>query len=265
MRPWQQCRRLSYECIEILGSVLAHRSWRLTRWAYSIARLCSPSSSVIVHTFEQKYLQNQLANFMQFFSVASLGKGKGCIRFWGRDQVKTVVTMALKLPLTYNGKNGVSVLSQSPVIGSLSNLQVTRTHKILDEFEFGPGRTFHYGVIRLWAFPLTLNGENDVSIFSQLLSIQSSSNFQITRTGIKSWTSSNFGHIWSVILELLALERWQKWCLQLFSVTFDWIFVKPAGNEDRHKSLNGFKFRPDRINHFGVIRPWAGNFFPVDL
>ena len=60
-----------------------------------------------------------------------------------------MVTMAQKLPLTYNGKNGVSEFSQSSVIGSLSNLQVTRTHKFLDEFEFGPGWTFHYGVIRL--------------------------------------------------------------------------------------------------------------------
>ena len=38
-------------------------------------------------------------------------------------------------------------------------------HKTLNEFEFWPGRTFHYGVICLWAFPLTLNGENGTSIF----------------------------------------------------------------------------------------------------
>ena len=126
-------------------------------------------------------------------------------------------------------------------------------HKISDECEFTPGRTFHYGVIRPWAFPLTLNGENGVSIFSQLLWIQSSSNLQVTMTGIKAWTSSNFGRIWLVILELHALERWEKKkkkkkkrkrksCLQLFSVTFDWIFVKLAGNEDRHKSSNEFEF-----------------------
>ena len=34
---------------------------------------------------------------------------------------------------------------------------------------FGLGRTFSYGVIRPGAFPWTLNGENGVSIFSQLL------------------------------------------------------------------------------------------------
>ena len=50
-------------------------------------------------------------------------------------------------------------------------------HKISDEFEFGPGRTFRYGEL----FALTLNGENGVSIFSQLLWTQSSSNLQVTR------------------------------------------------------------------------------------
>ena len=80
-----------------------------------------------------------------------------------------------------------------------------------------------------------------------------------------SQTSSNFGRIWPVILELGALEQWKKWCLWLFSVTFDWIFVKLAGNEDRHKSSNEFEFGPDRIIHFGIIRPWAWKFFPIDF
>ena len=40
-------------------------------------------------------------------------------------------------------------------------------HKISDEFEFGSGRIFHSGVVRPLA--LTLNGENGVSIFTQLL------------------------------------------------------------------------------------------------
>ena len=138
-------------------------------------------------------------------------------------------------------------------------------HKISDEFKFGPGWTFQCGVIHPCAFPLTLNGENGVSIFSQLLQIQSSSNLQVTRAGIKARTSPNFGHTLLVILELDALERWKKWCLQLFSVTFDWIFVKLADNEDRRKSSNKFEFGPDRIIHFGVIHPWVQIFFPHRL
>ena len=69
-------------------------------------------------------------------------------------------------------------------------------HKISDKFEFRPDRTTDYRVIRPWAFPLTLNGENDVSIFSQLLWIQTSANLQEMRTGIKSRTGLNFGRIW---------------------------------------------------------------------
>ena len=38
-------------------------------------------------------------------------------------------------------------------------------HKILDEFKFGPGQTFHCGVISPWGFSLNLNGENGVSSF----------------------------------------------------------------------------------------------------
>ena len=36
------------------------------------------------HTSELEYLWSQLANLDQILCVASLGWGKGCIRFWGR-------------------------------------------------------------------------------------------------------------------------------------------------------------------------------------
>ena len=141
--------------------------------------------------------------------------------------------------------------------------------------------------------PLTYNGENNVSTFSRLFFIWSFLYSQVTRTCIKSRTSSNFCQIGPLTTELYALERshwlwmgkmvspffsvamnsdfikltgnedrhkildrfefwsyltshlgfapalqqWKKWCLQLFSVTFDWVFVKLAGNEDRHKKL----------------------------
>ena len=62
---------------------LAHLSWRLTRWAYSIAMVRRPSV-VVVHTFKPVYLWSQLANLDQILCVASLEWGKGCIRFWGR-------------------------------------------------------------------------------------------------------------------------------------------------------------------------------------
>ena len=36
------------------------------------------------HTFGPEYLWSQLVNLDQILCVASLGWGKGCIRFWGR-------------------------------------------------------------------------------------------------------------------------------------------------------------------------------------
>ena len=47
-------------------------------------------------------------------------------------------------------KKDVSSFSQSPLIGSLSNLQVTRAgiKARTFEFEFGPDRIIHFGVIR---------------------------------------------------------------------------------------------------------------------
>ena len=41
--------------------------------------------------------------------------------------------------------------------------------------------------------------------------IGSSSNLLVTRTGIKSWTSSNSGRIWSITLELCALQVHFQW------------------------------------------------------
>ena len=55
--------------------------------------------------------------------------------------------------------------------------------------------------------PLTYNGENGVSTFSRLLLIRSFLYLQVTRTCIKSRTSSNFGQIGPMTTELAALER----------------------------------------------------------
>ena len=63
----------------------------------------------------------------QILFVASVGWGKGCIRFWGRLDQNCCCHGNQKLPLTYNGENGVSTFSQSFWIGSSPNLQVSRT------------------------------------------------------------------------------------------------------------------------------------------
>ena len=45
-----------------------------------------------------------------------------------------------------------------------------------------------------------------------------------------------------------------KWYLQASTFIFYWIFVKLAGNKDRHKILDNFEFGPDLISHFGVMK-----------
>ena len=131
-------------------------------------------------------------------------------------------------------------------------------HKSLDEFDFMPDQTTHFGVtcpwmtkilhfrtwISLWPVgqswsnfmcaslgvgkgcimfwsrldqncgvhgnrkpPLIYNGENGVSTFSRLLLIRSFLYLQVMRTCIKSQTSSNFGKIGPLTMELAALER----------------------------------------------------------
>ena len=63
------------------------------------------------HTFELEYLWSQLANLDHILCVASLGWGKGCIRFWGRLDQNSGIHGNRKPPLTYNGENDVSSFS----------------------------------------------------------------------------------------------------------------------------------------------------------
>ena len=55
--------------------------------------------------------------------------------------------------------------------------------------------------------PLIYNGENGVATFSRLVLIRSFLYLQVTRTCIKSRTSSNFRQIGPLTIELAALEH----------------------------------------------------------
>ena len=55
--------------------------------------------------------------------------------------------------------------------------------------------------------PLTCNGENGVSTFTRLLLIRSFLYLQVMLTYMRSRTSSNFGQIGPLTMELAALER----------------------------------------------------------
>ena len=53
------------------------------------------------HTFEIECLWSQLASLDQILCVASLGWGKGCIRFWGRLTLAYWTQMSDRCPLGY--------------------------------------------------------------------------------------------------------------------------------------------------------------------
>ena len=53
------------------------------------------------HTFELEYLWSQLANLDQILCVASLGWGKGCIRFWASLTLAHWTQVSDRCPLGY--------------------------------------------------------------------------------------------------------------------------------------------------------------------
>ena len=82
--------------------------------------------SVIIE-MKLEYIAGQLANVDQILYEASLGWGKGCIKFWDRLDQNSGFHGNRKRPLTYNGENDVSTFSLLFYIRFFSNLQVTRT------------------------------------------------------------------------------------------------------------------------------------------
>ena len=94
--------------------------------------------------------------------------------------------------------------------------QLTSLDQILYVVSLGMGK----GCIRFWGRvdqnsgvhgnkkpPLTCNRENGVATVSRLLLIRFFLYLQVTRTCIKSQTSSNFGQVGPLTTELAALER----------------------------------------------------------
>ena len=72
---------------------------------------------------------------------------------------------------------------------------------------------------------------------------QSWSNFMSSITGVGERLHKVLGQI-------------GKCCLHASSFFFDWIIIKVADNQDRHKSSNEFDFGPDQTTNFGVTCPW---------
>ena len=118
-------------------------------------------------------------------------------------------------------------------------------HESLNEFKFQPDTTTNSRVICPCASEKLLY--NVVNTLATLFFITSSSFLQVTRTTIKSWTSSKFGRIGPRTAELAALERLEKspssYNGRNLVNTLAPSFLILAGNEDMHESLDKFEFR----------------------
>ena len=139
------------------------------------------------------------------------GMGERLHKVLGQIGSKLWFPWQQKPPLTYNGENNVSTFSWLVVIWYFLYLQITRTciqSRTSSNFcQIGPLTTELYAFERShWHWM----GKMVSPSFLQLLWIQTSSNLQEMRTGIKSWTGLNFDRIWLVILELPALQRWKN-------------------------------------------------------
>ena len=102
-------------------------------------------------------------------------------------------------------------------------------HESLDEFKFWPDADTNTRVIcpctsEKWLY-------NVVSTLAPSFLIGSSSYLQVTRTSIRSQTSSKFGQIGP------------RTCEHSSSFIFDLINLILAGKEDMHESLDEFEFR----------------------
>ena len=88
------------------------------------------------HTCKLEYLWSQLASLDQILCVASLGWGKGCIRFWGRLDQNPSFHGNRKPPLTYNGENDVATFSRLFLIRSF----LAHLNKVHGELLYYPRR-----------------------------------------------------------------------------------------------------------------------------
>ena len=130
----------------------ALKKWELYWICLVLPAFCGSCHSVIIH-MKLEYLWGQLASLDQILYEASLGWGKGCIRFWDRLDQNYGFHGNRKHPSTYNGENDVSTFSLLFFfIRFFFKLAGNKDrHKISEEFEFQPDRTTPYRVRCPWA------------------------------------------------------------------------------------------------------------------
>lgn len=126
---------------------------------------------------------------------------------------------------------------------------------ISEECEIRPDRTFYLRGI----YPFHI-GENARSIASLIL-IWASWNWQVSRTDIKSLTSSTlhqiiilFGVTCPLRQKMFPKNYNERTCCPIhIFFRFDWNFVKLADNQNRHIISEKLEILPDWIIHLRVI------------
>ena len=133
-------------------------------------------------------------------------------------------------------------------------------HKSLDEFDFGPDQTTHFGVTCPWM--------TKILHFRTWISLrpvgQSWSNFMCIIIGVEKgcimfWDRLDKNSGVHGNRKPPLTYNGGKWCLHLFWVAFDLILFILAGNEDMHKISDEFKFQPDWTTDYGISCSWTSN------
>ena len=147
-------------------------------------------------------LSNSEASFCdQILYEASMGWGKDCIRFWDRLDQNSGFHGNRKRPLTYKTMSPPLLF----LIRSFSNMQEKRTC-------IKSRMSSNFRQIRPLPTELGALGRLKLIMGKWCLQVARSrfigtlSNLLVTRTGIKSWPSSNSGRIKSVFSVLRTLE-----------------------------------------------------------
>ena len=152
LRPWTMSTKSMDNVHSIHGlfpwvfpTSLAHLSWRLTRWAYSIPMVCCrPHFQTWISLMP---VGQSWSNFM----CSITGVGERLRKVLGRLDQNSGFHGNRKPPLTYSGENDASTFSQLFLIRSFFILAGNEDmHKISNKFEFRPDRTTDYGVSCPW-------------------------------------------------------------------------------------------------------------------
>ena len=186
---------------------------------------------------------------MRILSEASLGWGKGCIRFWARSDQNS----------GFHGNRKLMEKTVSPLFlrcfSSDPFHTCMRARTSLNFGLLGPLTAELAALERLKCPKRLIMGKNFVSTFSQLFLIRSFSYLQVMITYMRAWMSLKFGQIQPLVSMVTDRVLMGKNAVNFFSAVFHSFLFILAGNDDMHESSNEFEFQPNWTRDWGVSCP----------